>query len=155
MSENTSETSLTFKEKLDYGDLVRDAILTCNRAVLNTEFSERENVEATKNLRSLIAAIFEDEEFKKELEEAKVKKKKDKRPEFCGVRVSEEYCKEIGIEPYEEVTYFDYEKLKRACMNFFARSGLLTSINLIEEIEEIEFASVETNETGQNNLPSK
>ena len=154
MSEQ-SETSLTFKEKLDYGDLVRDAILTCNRAVLNTDFSERENVEATKNLRSLIAATFEDKQFLKELEDSKIVKKVDMRPEFCGVKPSEEYCEENGITAFVETTFYDYEKLKRACINFFARSGLLTSINLVEEIEEIDFANFKEDETEQNNLQSE
>jgi hypothetical protein len=82
-------------------------------------------MEAAKNLRSLIPEGKEDDQFKKDLEEAKIVTKKDIRPMVAGnIRLSEEKCKELGIKIFEDVEGFDAEKLKRACINQIDRLNL-------------------------------
>ena len=126
MSERKYEAQLTLKDRLNYPYYIGDAILSCNKSVLSeSEYSERIIIESTKNLRSLIPESWEDDQFKKDLGEAEIKQKTDIRPIVAGnVRISEEICKELGIPTFREETTYDFEKLRRACINLFDRRGL-------------------------------
>lgn len=154
-SENL-ERQQQFKEKVDYAFLIKDAILTCNKTILLPD-SGQDTIEATKNLRSLIPEAYEDEEFKEDLKNAEIEDKIDIRPQFfAGIKVSYETCRKLGIPTEKKVKTYDYEKLRRACINFFARTGLFSSgLNLVEEIEGIDFAKIAKNEVEQDNLPSE
>ena len=124
MSEKEVEAQLTLKDRLNYPYFIGHAILTNNKAILS-EYSEKQIIEATKNLRSLIPESWEDEKFKEDLEKAQIKKKTDIRPFVAGnTRMSEEACKEHGIPCFKEEKSFDYEKLRMACINLFDRRGL-------------------------------
>ena len=134
MSETEIEAQLTLKDRLNYPYYLGDAILTRNRSILKEDYSEREIVEATENLLGLIPASWEDEEFKKALEEATITSKIDLRPEFCGFRPSIEYCKENGISTFKEEKSYDYKKLYRACINLIDRRGLTARRGFTEKM---------------------
>jgi len=136
MSQKEYEAQLTLKDRLNYPYYIGDAILTCNKSVVATEtFSERQIIEATKNLRSLIPSSWEDDDFKKDLEDAEIKQKKDLRPLVAGnIKMSEKACQELGLPIFEEVVTFDFEKLRRACINLFDRRGLTARRTFTEKM---------------------
>jgi len=134
MSETEVEAQLTLKDRLNYPYYLGDAILTRNRSILKENYSEREIIEATENLLGLIAESWEDEKFKKDLEEATITNKIDIRPEFCGVKPSIEYCEAHGISTLKEEKIFDYKKLYRACINLLDRRGLTARRKFTEKM---------------------
>lgn len=116
---------MTLKDRLNYPYYIGDAILTLHRSILAFENSEAQIVNATKNLRDLLPATWEDDDYKKDLKDAMIIEKKDVRPIVAGqIRISEEVCKELGLPIYEEIETYNYEKLKRACINLIDRRGL-------------------------------
>jgi hypothetical protein len=134
MSETEIEAQLTLKDRLNYPYYLGDAILTRNRSILKENYSEQEIIEATENLLGLLPKSWEDEQFKKDLEEATIKNKIDVRPNFCGIRPSIEYCEEYGIPTFKEEIIFDYKKLYRACINLMDRRGLTARREFTEKM---------------------
>lgn len=120
------EAQLTLRDRLNYPYYLGDAILTGNKAVL-VEDSKQRIVDAIKNFRDLIPISWEDDKFKKDLEDAKLTEKRDIRPLVAGnIKLNEDICKKLGIKTEEEIDTFDYEKLRRACTNLLDRRGMLT-----------------------------
>ena len=150
------DASPRFRENIDYGFLVKDAILTLHKSILATEYSEREIVEATKNIKSLITEVRADDQFKKAVKKAEKKKITDLRPLVTGtVRMSKEVCEELGLPIFKEEISYDYEKLREACYNFFDRNGLLSTMDLTEEIEGFVVAKANKDAVGENILSSE
>jgi len=134
LSDKEFEAQLTLKDRLNYPYYLGDAILTRNRSILKENYSEREIIEATENFLSLIPASWEDDQFKRDLEEATIVKKVDVRQRFCGVPPSKEYCEENGITIFEEEKSYNYKKLFRACINLVDRRGLTAKRKFTEKI---------------------
>ena len=135
-SQKEFEAQLTLKDRLNYPYYIGDAILTRNRTIVAIEqYSQQQTVEATKNLRGLIPSSWEDEEFKKDVKEAKVKSREDIRPLVAGnIRLSVQMCEKLGIPTVKEEETFDDEKLQRACINLLDRRGLTARRSFTEKM---------------------
>jgi hypothetical protein len=133
-SQKEIEAQLTLKDRLNYPYYLGDAILTRSRSILKENFSEREIIEATENLRALIPKSWEDEEFIKAIKEAEITKKVDIRPSFCGIKPPVEYCEENGITIFREEKSFDYRKLYSACINLLDRRALTAGRKYVQKM---------------------
>jgi len=155
LSEKELEGELTLKDRLNFSYLLANQILTFQKAILNLEFSEREIREAIEGFVHLIPKNWKDDQWKEEIEAAKIKKKIDVRPEFCGVKPSLEYCKENGVPIFKEKETFDYYKMFQACINLLDRKKMLSRVMRIEELEGIDFESVAETEILESDFSSK
>jgi len=146
MSEAPREADLTLKERVNFPYLLANQILTIQKAFLvadSSEISEREKRDAILGFVYLIPNTWKDKKFEKEIKEAIIKQKKDRRPRVAGnIRMSKEVCKELGIPAFVEKETFDYYKMFQACMNLLERKQYLSKIVRIEELENIEFAKI-------------
>jgi len=88
---------------------------------------------------NLIPTAWRDDRFNEDLEKANTKKKVDLRPEFCGLRCSEEFCKKHGITAYVEEDALDYFKVLNAIMDLLNRRGLLGEVNRTEKMKGRKF----------------
>jgi len=68
------------------------------------------------------------------MEKATIKRKIDIRPKFCGLSATLETCKKLKIEPFKEVTTFDYYDLFQACINLLDRRGLTSRRTFTEKM---------------------
>ena len=80
---------------------------------------------AIQGLHDNIPESWHDQKFREDIEAAKVTRKIDVRPRFCGVPPSEEYCKDNDITVFKEEIGFQYNKMYRACINLLDRLGIL------------------------------
>lgn len=69
---------------------------------------------------------WKDQQFDKELSEAKVRMIYDIRPTISGYPLSFNYCEKRKIPVYQEVTYDDPWKQNSAIINLFERRGILS-----------------------------
>jgi len=159
LSERPREADLTLKERVNFPYLLANQILTIQKAFLvadSSEKSEREKRDAILGFVYLIPVVWKDEKFAKEMEDAKIKLKRDKRPRVAiHVRMSEKTCKQLGIPAFVEETTFDYYKVFQACMNLLERKEYLSKIMRIERLESIDLASVTENEILESDVPGK
>jgi hypothetical protein len=129
------EAQLTLRDRLNYPYYLGDAILTCNKSVLGQEYSKDQIIQASKNLRAMIPSGWEDDQFKEDIEKAKVIERIDIRPMVAGnMRLSEAKCKELGVSMYREEETFDYEKLRQTCINLLDRLHLLSRREFTEKM---------------------
>lgn len=142
MSETQYEAQLTLKDRLNFPYLLANQILTFQRALLALEFSEREIRETIEGFVHMIPETWKDKQFMEDMKKAKITQKIDKRPKFCGLSATLETCKELGVEPYKEVTTFDYYDLFQACMNLLQRRRMLSKTNPVEQISLIELENI-------------
>jgi len=153
MTEQPNEAQLTLKDRLNTPYLLANQILTFEKSItiVGSE-SKTEIVESIKGLLNMIPSSWEDEAFKKEIEKAKIKNKIDVRPEWCGLKATEEFCSKHNISTIKEEDSLDYWKVLKACMNLLDRRGMLSQVNPIEEIDSIDLSDLnaesETDETG-------
>ena len=159
MSERPHEADLTLKERVNFPYLLANQILTIQKAFLvadSSEKSEREKRDAILGFVYLMPKAWKDGKFKKEMEDAKIKLKRDKRPRVAiHVRMSEKICKQLGIPAFVEEITFDYYKVFQACMNLLNRKKMLSKIVLIEELESIDFESIEEDAVLESDFSSK
>ena len=133
MYEEQQLPSLTIKDKMNYPYLLAAQFLTIQKAILNREYSEEEINASILGLVSMIPESWMDDDWEKQEKDAKITKKIDIRPVFCGIPTSMEYCKDNGITIYEEEQTFDYYKLFHACVNLLDRRGIITRRAKIEK----------------------
>ncbi len=120
------DISLTVRDRMNYMYLLMNQIITFQKSILNTEFSEREIEESILGLANLIPDIYRDDEFKKEYDEAVTKEMKDIRPKWGGRKLSMKFCENRKIQTHKEVPKIYVFKLLKGCMNLFSRLGMLT-----------------------------
>jgi len=142
LSETQYEAQLTLKDRLNFPYLLANQILTFQRSLLAIGFTEREIRDTIEGFVHMIPESYKDKKFKKDMEKATIKKQIDLRPKFCGLPATLETCKELGIEPFKEVTTFDYYDLFQACMNLLQRRHMLTKTNPVEQIDFIELEKI-------------
>lgn len=143
MSSQEFEAQLTLKDRLNFPYLLANQILTFQKAILNLEYSEREIREAIEGFVHLIPNPWKDEAWQKDFEEAVITRKKDLRPIVAGnIRMSEETCKELGIEAFKEEKVFDYYKMFQACIDLLNRKKMLSKVVHIEQLEGIDFDAI-------------
>ena len=93
--------------------------------------SEQEVKEAALCLFNLIPTIWHDEDFRKDVKNAKTTIKVDVRKEWCGKKVGEpKFEDEEKIEPY---------LLVNACVNLLERRELLGKKKATEKVEGVYF----------------
>jgi len=120
------EANLTVRDRINYNYILANQILTFQKAILALEdASAREIIESVEGLLHMIPENYKDEKFKQELEEAKIVRIIDNRPMNCGVKISEELCRAMGIEPYIKEEILDPFKAFYACINLLQRLGKL------------------------------
>ena len=144
MSEQQQEAQLTLKDRLNMPYLIANQILTFQKSLLAVENSEREIIEAIKGLVNMIPDSWKDETFKKDMEKARVKRKVDVRPDWCGLRASKEFCEKHGIQSEIEEEVDDWYKAFQACINLLDRRGMLTKNQVIEQLEGVSYEFADT-----------
>ncbi|MHA1829050.1 MAG: hypothetical protein ACTSX6_10445 [Candidatus Heimdallarchaeaceae archaeon] len=125
MSENF-EAQLTIKDRINFPYILANQILTFQRSLLKVEASEQEILESIEGLIHLIPEEWKDDEFRKDLENARIATVKDNRPRWCGFPLDEEICKLRGIEPFTKEERRDPYKLLQAVINLLHRRGMLS-----------------------------
>jgi len=120
--------SLTIKDRLPYTYILTEQIKTFQASCLNKDFSRREIEEAIQGLVNMIPKpwIEQDEEWKKDVEEAKKVVTVDIRPSFAMVKMNKDLCKAKGIEITKDVEVIDYFKLLHAVFNKLNRLGMIS-----------------------------
>lgn len=103
----------------------------------------------------MIPESWKDDKFNEDMKEAKIIRKIDIRPKFCGLAATPEVCEELGIPTFKEVTTFDYYDLFQACINLLDRRGMTSKINPVQELEDIDFATIEKDAVGKGNIFSE
>lgn len=120
--------TLTIKDRLPYTYILTEQIKTFQASTLNTEYSRREIEEAIKGLVNMIPEPWtkNDEEWEKDVSEAKKKIKVDIRPSFAGIKMKAEICKAKGIPMSKQVEVVDYFKMLHAVFNKLNRLGMIS-----------------------------
>lgn len=135
MSEKDELPSLTIKDKVNFPYILANQMLTFQKAILNQEFSEREIREAVNGFVELIPDSWKDEDWKSDLEKAKVIEKKDVRPVVAGtIRMSKEVCSRLGIPVFNEEETYDSYKLFHSCVNLLDRRGMISKVTKIDKV---------------------
>jgi hypothetical protein len=113
----------TISEIIDYKSLLINTLSSVNTSILEG------NLEITNNaiwtLRNLIPSAWQDEQFKKDIEQCYIENKKDIRPEFCGNKASLKFCEKHKIEPYKTEKRIEHFQMLSACVNLMERLGIL------------------------------
>jgi len=134
LSETQYEAQLTLKDRLNFPYLLANQILTFQRSLLALEFSERQIRETIEGFVHMIPETWKDKKFNEDMKKATILRKIDKRPKFCGLPATLETCEELGIEPFKEVTSFDYYDLFQAVINLLERRGLMSRRSFTEKM---------------------
>jgi len=134
MSETQYEAQLTLKDRLNFPYLLANQILTFQRALLALEFSEREIRETIEGFVHMIPETWKDDGFKKDTQDAKITRKIDIRPKFCGQSATIEVCEQLGFPIFKEVKTFDYYDLFQAVINLLERRGLMSRRSFTEKM---------------------
>ena len=155
----TEEAQLSIKDRLNFPYILANQILTFQKSILAQDFSEREIEEAIKGFVHLVPDSWKDKIFHKDLKNASITRRLDKRPQITGtVKMSEDVCKELGIVAYEDKTVFDYYKMFQACINLLQRRRMLSKVNPVEEIDFVELEEIgeaEATSTRKDNVQSQ
>lgn len=146
---------LTLKDRLNVPYLLAKQVLTFQAALLALEYSDKEIRESIKGFVHMIPSSWKDEQFRKDMKEAEITVKVDIRPESCGIKASEEFCKLHGIEQYKEELSRDYYKVFQACIDLLNRRGMMGKINRVEELEGIDFDAVSDDEVCESEIQSE
>jgi hypothetical protein len=155
LSEQQQEAQLTLKDRLNFPYILANQILTFQKSLLALEYSEQEIRESIEGFVHLIPQSWKDKQFEDDLESAKTKQKIDKRPIVAGnLRISEETCKSLGIEPFEEKEVVDYYKVFQACIDLLNRRDLISKKKRIEKLVEIDLDNIGENEILESDLSS-
>lgn len=113
----------TITETLDYKSLLINALSSVNTSILEG------NSEITNNsiwtLRNLIPSAWQDEQFKKDLEQCYIDKETDIRPEFCGVKATLKFCQKHKIDTSKKEKRIEHFQMLSACVNLMERLGIL------------------------------
>lgn len=153
MSEQQQEAQLTLKDRLNMPYLIANQILTFQKSLLAVENSEREITEAIKGLVNMIPSSWKDETFKKDIEAARIKRKVDVRPDWCGLKASKAFCEEHKIQHEKEEEVDDWYRAFQACMNLLARLGMLSKVTRVEELESLDIDNAIENEILEGDVP--
>lgn len=146
---------LTIREKLNMPYLLARQIITVQQSILSEENSEREIQESVNGLVELVPDAWKDDQFRKDLENAKTIQRIDKRPLVAGnIRITEETCKELGIIPFEEKKVVDYYKVFQACIDLLCRRDLISKKRRIEKLVELDLDNITENEILESDLSS-
>jgi len=140
---NQELPTLTIKDKLNFPYLIATQILTFQKSLLNTAYSDKEVREAVQGLVELIPDGWKDKDWKKDVKAAVEVTMIDRRPLVAGrLRVSEEVCKELGIPAFEKTESTEPYKLFHACINLLNRRGLISQVARTEKIDGKPFAEI-------------
>jgi len=130
MSEQADQQSLMLGDRINWPFILANAVLKFHEAIVREEGaqSEQQVREAALTLRQSIpdAWIKADEQFKKDLENATITVKVDKRKIFMG--------RPVGKPKIEDEDDLDPYRLYHACVNVFQRRGLLSKTIFTEKI---------------------
>lgn len=152
MSESDQQIQFELKERLDYPSILTSALLTLKKA----------NAEPTLNpsrIRNIIIDIYTDipdswydTEFEKDIQNCLTVKFIDVRPEFSGVKMSIELCKQNNITTVKKTKDINWYRLKRAIVNLLDRRAMLVRREKIELStgENLQFATLEELEKAFN-----
>lgn len=121
------EDLLTIKDRINYTYLLSVKLLTIDKAVLTVgETSSTEMTEAIELLRCSIPDFWKDDDYREEVEKAKIQIKVDNRPTFCGRPMDEDYCRdELGIQPYIDEEMYDPFAVHQAIINLLQRRKMI------------------------------
>jgi len=135
MTEQPNEAQLTLKDRLNMPYLLANQILTFEKSitVVGSE-SKTEIVESIKGLLNMIPTPWEDQEFREEIEKAKIQNDVDVRPEWCGLKATKDFCEKHGIGTIKKVDSLDHWKVLKACMNLLFRKGMLSRKTFTEKM---------------------
>lgn len=126
---------LTLKDRLNYPYLLANQILTFQKSILNMEYPTSVIREAIEGFVHLIPESWKDEKFLDDIKKAMKKEPKDNRPIVAGnLRMNEETCKALGIEPFVAVDAFDYYMMFQACVDLLDRRGLTSKRTYTEKM---------------------
>lgn len=143
MSEKEAEAQLTLKDRLNFPYILANQILTFQKAILALDYSDREIEESIKGFIHLIPEAWKDDQFRKDLEDAKSMRQVDKRPMVrAGVRLDEATCKVLGIPAIVEEEAVDYYRVFQACIDLLCRRDMLGKIHRVEVLEGVDFDTV-------------
>ena len=150
------EAQLSIKDRLNFPYILANQILTFQKSILAEEHSAREIEEAIKGFVNLIPDAWKDDQFRKDLKEATIMKKVDKRPQITGtVKMSESVCDELGITAFEDKEVFEYYKMFQACINLLDRKKLLSRVRRVEKLESIDFDEAYRDAVQQGQIQSQ
>jgi len=126
--------SLTIKDRLPYTYILTEAIKTVLKSISSLQYSRREIEESIQGLVNMIPGswVANDEEWKKDMDEAQVKKVVDIRPSFARVKMSKKLCEKKGIQMTKEVIVPDYFKMLHAVFNKLNRLGMISRRDWVE-----------------------
>jgi len=120
--------SLTIKDRLPYTYILTEALKTILKGISSQEYSRKEIEASTKFLVNSIPEpwVENDEEWKKDMDEAITKVDVDIRPSFAMVKMKKELCEKKGIPIIKTVDVPDYFKMLHAVFNKLNRLGMIS-----------------------------
>ena len=125
LTEIFPEAKLTMRDRLPINFIYTNALITIQKSILNIQYSSEEIREAITGFVAMIPDGLKDEQFNEEIDAAKQVMLVDRRPVFCGVPASLEYCKRKGIQMKARVETFNYFQVLHACFNLLMRRNML------------------------------
>jgi hypothetical protein len=137
------EAKLTIRDRLPTNMLLLYTFLNINKALKDIKVSAEEIGESILGLVAMIPDELRDDQFIEELNNANEEIIIDNRPQYCGVKASEKYCKRMGIEPYLISTRLNYFEMYHAVFNLLMRKHMLLKIQPKEIMTGIPFEKEE------------
>lgn len=132
-SKQYESQGLTLGDRLNYPYILANAILSFETAIVKNEgeYSEQEIYEASQGLYYLLPRAWsvKDNQFEKDIEEAKYIQLIDNRKFWCGRR--------IGKPQWREVERFNPYKLFHASINLLNRRGMLSKKKIYEIMSDL------------------
>ena len=145
MSESDQRIQFDLKERLDYPSIITSSLMTLKKANAEPKLNPSRVRNIIMDLYTDIPDSWYDDNFKEDLKNCLSTKLIDIRPEFSGVKMSLELCKENNIKTIKKIKEINWHKLKRAIINLLDRRSMLISREKIELStgENLEFPTLE------------
>lgn len=100
--------------------------------------------ETVEGFEHLIPDNWKDDQFRKEIDEARTTTRVDVRPIVTGsVRMSEETSKQLGIPAFVVEESVDYYKTFQAIINLLERKGMVSKVSRVEKVLGEEWDAIE------------
>ena len=140
------EAKLTMRDRLPTNMLLLYTFLNINKTIKDIKYSTDEIRESILALVAMIPDDLRDEQFIKELNDARKEILMDVRPVFCTTKASLEYCQRKGIPALIKVAQLNCFEMYHAVFNLLMRKHMLLKIQpkeiltgkpaIFEEMEE-------------------
>ena len=119
------EAKITIRDRIPTNLLLLYTFLNINKTIKDIKYSTDEIRESILALVAMLPDGLRDDQFLKELNEARKEIMMDVRPIFCTTKASLEYCNRKGIPAFIKVPQLNYFMMYHAVFNLLMRKHML------------------------------